>query len=229
VNEMNQADRSAARRQIDPPSTSTDTDLAELAALPPELIAALDSDQLDPAQLRRLPPPPADLVERWNAALAELPAPVPARPAPVRRLSDRLAPVRRLDGRRSVRWVGGLAAAAAVAALALLVLPGPAAPAPPSGGPLAPVGPMALTSKDLPLGGQDYGPLRDPARRADCLAHVGAPGATVLGARQVDWAGRPGVLLVLPGGEPGRLRALVVSPDCAADRGEVLADTPVGR
>jgi len=84
---------------------------------------------------------------------------------------------------------------------------------------------MALTSKDLPMGGQDYGPLRDPARRAGCLAHAGAPGATVLGARQVDWAGRPGVLLVLPAGEPGRLRVLVVSLDCAADRGEVLADT----
>jgi hypothetical protein len=198
----------------------------ELAALSPELLAALDSDQPDLALLRQLPPPPADLVERWDAALAALPplatgAP-PAEPG-------RPGPVRQLRRRRSVRWAGGLAAAAAVVALAVLTLPGPAAPAPPSGGPRALVGPMALTSKDLPVGGQDYGPLRDPARRAGCLAHAGVPGATVLGARQVDWAGRPGVLLVLPGGEPGRLRALVVSPDCAADRGEVLADTPVGR
>lgn len=187
----------------------------ELAALSPELIAALDADEPDLALLRQLPPPPADLVERWDAALAALPPLAPA--------AD---PVHRLHARRTVRWVGGLAAAAAVAALALLALPGPA---PQRDGPPALVGPMALTSKDLPVGGQDYGPLRDPARRAGCLAHVGAPGASVLGARQVDWAGRPGVLLVLPTGEPGRLRALVVSPDCAADRGEVLADTPVGR
>jgi hypothetical protein len=187
----------------------------ELAALSPELIAALDSDEPDLALLRRLPPPPADLVERWDAALAALP---PLAPAP--------APVHRPHPTRTVRWAGGLAAAAAVAALALLALPGPA---PRRDGPLALAGPMALTSKDLPVGGRDYGPLRDPARRDGCLAHVGAPGASVLGARQVDWAGRPGVLLVLPTGEPGRLRALVVSPDCAADRGEVLADTPVGR
>jgi hypothetical protein len=190
----------------------------ELAALSPELIAALDADEPDLALLRQLPPPPDDLVERWDAALAALPPLAPA-PGPV-------APVRRPHTTRTVRWVGGLAAAAAVAALALLALPGPA---PQRDGPLAPVGPMALTSKDLPVGGQDYGPLRDPARREGCLARVGAPGASVLGARQVDWAGRPGVLLVLPTGEPGRLRALVVSPDCAADRGEVLADTPVGR
>jgi hypothetical protein len=189
----------------------------ELAALSPELIAALDADEPDLALLRQLPPPPVDLVERWDAALAALPPLAPA-PGPV-------APLRRPHTTRTARWVGGLAAAA-VAALALLALPGPA---PQRDGPLALVGPMALTSKDLPVGGQDYGPLRDPARREGCLARVGAPGVSVLGARQVDSAGRPGVLLVLPTGEPGRLRALVVSPDCAADRGEVLADTPVGR
>jgi hypothetical protein len=215
---MSPARRIAARHHDDTPLTSTDTDHTELAALTPELIAALDSDHPDPALL---PPPPADLVARWDAALAALPPVVPAQPVP--------APVRRLSGRRAARWVGGLAAAAAVAALAVLALPGPAVPAPTPGALPALTGPMALTSKDLPMGGQDYGPLRDPARRAGCLAHAGAPGATVLGARQVDWAGRPGVLLVLPAGEPGRLRVLVVSPDCAADRGEVLADTPVGR
>jgi hypothetical protein len=83
--------------------------------------------------------------------------------------------------------------------------------------------------RDLPLGGRDYGPLSDPGRLAGCLARVGAPGATVLGARQVNWAGRPGVLLVLPTAEPGRLRVLVVSPDCAEDTGSLLADTTAGR
>jgi len=195
-------------------------DELDLTGLSPELVSALAANRLELASTE-LPPPPADLVARWDAALAALPPLVAAQPVP--------APVRRLSGRRAARWVGGLAAAAAVAALAVLALPGPAVPAPVPDALPALAGPMALTSKDLPMGGQDYGPLRDPARRAGCLAHAGAPGATVLGARQVDWAGRPGVLLVLPAGEPGRLRVLVVSPDCAANRGEVLADTPVGR
>ena len=197
-------------------------DELDLTGLSPELVSALAATRLELASTE-LPPPPADLVARWDAALAALPPVVPAQPA--------LAPVGRLRDRRAARWVGGLVAAAAVAALAVLALPGPAvpAPAPSPGARPALNGPMALTSNDLPMGGQDYGPLLDPARRAGCLAHAGAPGATVLGARQVDWAGRPGVLLVLPTGEPGRLRVLVVSPDCGADRGEVLADTPVGR
>jgi hypothetical protein len=214
----------------------------DLAGLPPELIASLAANRVELGNTE-LPPPPADLVERWEAALAELPPLVPSAPtgashaAPVAEQAGPTAPERRPGGRRAVvtqirrragRWAGGLAAAAAVAALVVVALPGPADPLPADPLP-ADTGPLALTTKDLPVGGQDYGPLRDPARRAACLAHAGAPGATVLGARQVDWAGRPGVLLVLPTGEPGRLRALVVSPDCAADRGEVLADIPVGR
>jgi hypothetical protein len=193
-------------------------DDVDVASLSPALLDALATNRIELANAE-LPAPPPDLVRRWDAALAELPPLVPA---------GQLAPVHRLAGRRSTRWVGGLALAAAAAAIALPgTAPGPATP--PLAGPLAPAGHLALTGKDLPMGGQDYGPLGDPARRAGCLAHVGAPGATVLGARQVSWAGRPGVLLVLPTGEPGRLRALVVSPDCGPDRGEVLADTPVGR
>ncbi|MDT7562563.1 MAG: hypothetical protein QOG76_1187 [Pseudonocardiales bacterium] len=195
----------------------------DVAGLSPELFDALAANRIELANTE-LPAPPPDLVGRWDAALAELPPLVP---------TGQLAPVHRLTDRRSTRWAAGLVLAAAAAAAVLVAVPGttaaPVPATPPPAGQLEQAGPLALTSKDLPMGGQDYGPLGDPARRAGCLAHVGAPGATVLGARQVNWAGRPGVLLVLPTGEPGRLRALVVSPDCGPGRGEVLADTPVGR
>jgi hypothetical protein len=88
---------------------------------------------------------------------------------------------------------------------------------------------MPLSGKDGPVGGQDYGPLADPARRAACLAHVGAPGASTLGGRRVTWTGRPGVLLVLPTSVPGQPRILVVTPDCGPASGALLADFPAHR
>jgi hypothetical protein len=87
----------------------------------------------------------------------------------------------------------------------------------------------ALVGKDVPVGGQDYGPLADPGRRADCLRQAGAGGLTPLAARQVSWSGRPAVLLVLPTSVPGELRILVVTPDCGPDSGGPLADFPAGR
>jgi hypothetical protein len=126
--------------------------------------------------------------------------------------------------RRWTAGAAGLAVTAAAAVAALIALPGSPA-GPPTSHPPA----QSLSAGDLPLGGRDYGPLSDPGRLAGCLARVGTPGATVLGARQVDWAGRPGVLLVLPTATPGRPRVLVVSPDCAADTGSLLADTTAGR
>jgi hypothetical protein len=229
VNEMNPGDPTVtlALGELVP----DDLDPADLT---PELVTALAANRIELANAQ-LPAPPPDLVRRWHAALAELPPPVAvpesgelASPAPP---TGGPAPVRHLAGRRAARWALGLATAAAAASVVVLALPGtaPSPTTPPPAGQLGPANQMALTSKDLPMGGQDYGPLGDPARRAGCLAHVGAPGAVVLGARQVHRAGRPGVLLVLPAGEPGRLRALVVSTDCGPDGGEVLADTPVGR
>ena len=87
----------------------------------------------------------------------------------------------------------------------------------------------ALVGKDVPVGGQDYGPLADPGRRAGCLRQAGAGGLTPLAARQVSWSGRPAVLLVLPTLVPGELRILVVTPDCGPDSGGPLADFPAGR
>ena len=246
------AERPASMRDDElSPANLTSSELASIGLTPdeltPELLAALEETRqlLAAAQL---PEPPAHLVRRWHTALDELPMPVaavpsrpsdnPSRPSAGRRWDPR---AHRLAGRRSVRWGGGLLAMAGAAAVAALVLPGVAVgPAVPPGhaaapgqaaAPVSPDAPaaQALTSKDLPVGGQDYGPLADPARRAGCLARAGAPGLSVLGARQVSWSGRPAVLLVLPTEVPGQLRMLVVAPDCGPDRAEVLADLPIGR
>ena len=54
----------------------------------------------------------------------------------------------------------------------------------------------------------DFGPLTDPRRRASCLSGLGYPAnARVLGARPIDIAGHPAVLLLLPGDAPGAVKA----------------------
>jgi hypothetical protein len=63
----------------------------------------------------------------------------------------------------------------------------------------------------------DFGPLADPQRRASCLTGLGYPAdARVLGARPVEIAGHPAVLLVLPNDRPGAVVALAVAPTCSA-------------
>ncbi|AEA28765.1 hypothetical protein Psed_6677 [Pseudonocardia dioxanivorans CB1190] len=88
------------------------------------------------------------------------------------------------------------------------------------------------------------GPLSDPARQAACLAAVGVatppvrapsastastPPAPALATRRVLVDGAPGVLLVLPTGDLGRFRLLVVDPECGSGGGHVLADQVVAR
>jgi hypothetical protein len=76
----------------------------------------------------------------------------------------------------------------------------------------------------------DLGPLSDPQRRASCLAGLGYPAnAQVLGARPIDIAGRPAVLLVLPGEAPGALAALAVAPTCSSVNTGLSADRTVHR
>lgn len=76
----------------------------------------------------------------------------------------------------------------------------------------------------------DFGPLADAQRRASCLAGLGYPAdARVLGARLVDIAGRPAVLLVLPADTPGMVVALAVSPSCSSVDTGLLADRHVDR
>jgi hypothetical protein len=71
----------------------------------------------------------------------------------------------------------------------------------------------------------DLGPLTDPRRRASCLSGLGYPAnARVLGARPIDIAGHPAVLLVLPGDAPGNVKALAVAPTCSAANTGLSAD-----
>ena len=53
--------------------------------------------------------------------------------------------------------------------------------------------------------------------------------ARVLGARALDIAGHPAVLLVLPGDAPGTVKALAVSPTCSAANTGLSADRMVTR
>ena len=76
----------------------------------------------------------------------------------------------------------------------------------------------------------DFGPLADPQRRTSCLAGLGYPSAArVLGARPIEIAGRPAILLVLPGDTPGTVTALAVAPTCSSVNTGLLADRIVNR
>jgi hypothetical protein len=76
----------------------------------------------------------------------------------------------------------------------------------------------------------DFGPFADPQRRTSCLAGLGYPAAArVLAARQIEIAGRPAIVLVLPGDTPGTVRALAVTPTCSSVNTGLLADRIVNR
>jgi hypothetical protein len=76
----------------------------------------------------------------------------------------------------------------------------------------------------------DFGPLADPQRRTSCLTGLGYPAdARVLGARPVEIAGRPGIVLVLPGDTPGTVTALAVPSTCSSVNTGLLADRIVHR
>jgi hypothetical protein len=76
----------------------------------------------------------------------------------------------------------------------------------------------------------DFGPLTDPRRRASCLSGLGYPAnARVLGARPLEIAGHPAVLLVLAGDAPGDVKAVAVAPTCSAANTGLSADRIVTR
>jgi hypothetical protein len=76
----------------------------------------------------------------------------------------------------------------------------------------------------------DFGPLTDPRRRASCLSGLGYPAnARVLGARPIDIAGHPAVLLLLPGDAPAAVKAVAVAPTCSAANTGLSADRIVTR
>jgi hypothetical protein len=140
---------------------------------------------------------------------------------------------------RVVAALAGLAAAAVAVGLGTAALlraptPAPSAPTtaqhitvsrPPAAIPLSDQQILALLDHE-----PDYGPLADPQRRASCLEGLGYPtSARVLGARPLEVAKRPGVLLVVSGTEPGTVAALVVAPNCSSVNTGLLADRVVAR
>ena len=76
----------------------------------------------------------------------------------------------------------------------------------------------------------DLGPFADPQHRASCLAGLGYPAdARILGARPVEIAGRPAIVLVLTGATPGTVAALAVPPTCRSVNTGLLADRILNR
>jgi anti-sigma factor RsiW len=217
------------------------TDPRERAALPADLLADLDAGLLDPARAAEVraaaaqdpeatavlaglaktraelgeltdPPVPAEYAARWDAALAGESA-----------LPPRLGSRRRRT-RPALVAAAVLAAAAAVAGLLL--------------GTAREAAPMSLDGVDLVTAGLtvrgdfDVGDLADPARRAGCLRAVAAPGvapgAPLLGGRDVVLGGQDGVLLLLATGERGRLHVVVVAPGCGPEGGTLLDARTIG-
>jgi anti-sigma factor RsiW len=216
------------------------TEPREQAALPTHLLADLDAGLLDPARAAEVraaaaqdpeatavlagldktraeldeltdPPVPAEYAARWDAALADESAVPP-------RLGSR---------RRRMRPALVAAAVLAAAAVAGLLLGTPREAAP-----------MSLDGVDLVTAGLtvrgdfDVGDLADPARRAGCLRAVAAPGvapgAPLLGGRDVVLGGRDGVLMLLATGERGRIHVVVVAPGCGPGGGTLLGARTIG-
>jgi hypothetical protein len=148
------------------------------------------------------------------------------------------------ERRRRLQITAGALLAAAAATVGIIVVSGvtgshlsgvpQAAPTSASDQPLPP---LSISSTDLgsalnaAMSVQDYGPLGTAERLDACLSAIRLDPNTTrpLGAREVRLDGRPGVLLVLPTTTAGRLRLLVVPPDCGPSNPAVIADTTVGR
>ncbi|MGA5534626.1 hypothetical protein [Mycolicibacterium nivoides] len=79
----------------------------------------------------------------------------------------------------------------------------------------------------------DLGPLTDPQRRTACLTALGYPsGVAVLGARPLEVAGQPGVLVLVPPRPPDTtdaVVALVLPANCDAEHAATMAQTVVKR
>ena len=135
--------------------------------------------------------------------------------------------------------VAGLAAAAAAVWLgtAALITAPPPTPSRPTTAQHITVSrpPMTIPLSDQQIlalldGQPDLGPFADPQRRTSCLAGLGYPAdAQALAARPVEIAGRPAILLVLPGDRPGTVSALAVALTCSSVDTGLLADRIVNR
>ncbi len=162
------------------------------------------------------------------------------RPEPSRRRAAHTVRPGRLPRSAQVAVaVAGLAAAAAAVWLgtaALITAPPPTSSRPTTAEHITVSRPpMTIPLSDQQIlalldGQPNLGPFADPQRRTSCLAGLGYPAdARVLAARPVEIAGRPAILLVLPGDTPGTVAALVVAPTCSSVDTGLLADRIVNR
>lgn len=156
--------------------------------------------------------PPADVLASWHAALAAAPSPeqAPSQVEQMFHVKHRREPARprRISPPALFRFAAAVLPIATVLALSS---------ADTANAPRA----LALRADQLATPAALTG-LQPPGPPA-CPSRTG--GAHPIGERDVLLDGRPGRLLVLTTDKPGRLRALVLSADCAT----VLADTLVGR
>jgi hypothetical protein len=140
-------------------------------------------------------------------------------------------PVGRVTRVGALVGAGAVLVGVGVGTTMLVGAPGPA----PSTGPTAE---QITVSATIPLSGSqiaeltherpDYGPLGDPQRRASCLDGLGYPAsAPLLGARPIQLAGQPAVLLVLAGDGAGELVALAVPANCSAADTGLIANTRI--
>jgi hypothetical protein len=194
------------------------------------ILEALDRVRRDVAALgqdtKSAPPVPDEVSARLSEVLRAEPAP----PLPSTRRWRLLAAVT------------GMCAAVVAAVVGVVVLVRPAGQAPSTltslgmitvSPPRADVGLSGPQIVGLLAAKPDLGPLSDPQRRAACLAALGYPSEVrILGARPVDVAGRPGVLVLMPhntSATPDSIVGLVVAADCDAGHATTLAETVVKR
>lgn len=197
----------------------------------PRAAAVLDALAATRADLAALPemPVPTEIETRWAEALAAEGAAsesasaradpktqrcagtAPDRPTDTRGRPD-TAPDRdtATSGARVRRLLLAAAVTTGLVAAGIGVLPHPGAP-----GPAVTRLELVALGRDA-VGTMDVDDLADPARRAACLRIVApaAGSAPLLGGRRVVLDGRPGTLLVLGTGTLGRLRLVVVDPNC---------------
>ncbi|WP_026421787.1 hypothetical protein [Actinokineospora inagensis] len=212
------------------------------------VVNALESVRVGLGELSAapVPPMPTHLAARLDAAIAveagrafgHAPVAVqePPRPAPVIDLAE----ARRKRNRRTGLAVGLVAAAAAAVAIGYGVLPttqptgGVAEPAPTASKPGSSdqpgaVSPIPVQSNDL-IGAtakvgnkKDYGFLKNADGLGKCLTANGQDAkAQPIGVSPVTLDGTPGVMAILLTGQIGRLRVVVVQPDCHALFNDVI-------